>query len=467
MKKLKQFFKTIKAFSILEVVISFIIIGSVTAALTPVVIKKTNNKTISIGKSIVITKNCTSPCSLCNSDGRCWVCNRKCDSGYYKITSSCSCKSCTSIDPNVKTCSVGGVINSCKTSYYLSNNSCKLCEAGYYCTGGSNRATCSSKTTNCSACNASNGSCTSCKDSRYIYSATECKTCASKTGNCTSCNGINGTCTACATGYQLNNQKCDDCSYGYYKKDNVCKKCSEAISKCVSCKYENNSSANKLICEKCEDPYATHTNNTACFNCASVSGYTSLRNMCIMRENAGDSTNFRLPSTVTLVNAGSDCRNANNRCCWNASTSGGCTANTNYSGCNRTVCTYEAAQAICSFYKTNTPGNYGIHIASTSSLQGLLVHTTSYLSTDNRSARACTRDGGTNMERCYLKDSPCKMKGTERRCTPYSFWSNENTNVNGSVLSLTVHLYNDTDFDIYSSGKTIGRSVRCTFRPGE
>ena len=141
-KLLSNIFKKIRAFSVLEIVISFIIIGSITSAFTPVVLKKMGGKSIKISDRIVVKTNCSQDCSLCNQDGRCWVCNKKCGDGYYKVIASCSCRSCKSINSNAKTCSVGDIINTCEQGYYLANNSCIKCEAGNYCPDGVNKKQC-------------------------------------------------------------------------------------------------------------------------------------------------------------------------------------------------------------------------------------------------------------------------------------------------------------------------------------
>ncbi len=72
---------------------------------------------------------------------------------------------------------------------------------------------------------------------------------------------------------------------------------------------------------------------------------------CVTKYNVGDipsATNGGIASSVTRVSAGTNC--SANSCCWQGQTSpsGKCdSSGTSYSGCNRTVCTWYAANASC------------------------------------------------------------------------------------------------------------------------
>ena len=72
--------------------------------------------------------------------------------------------------------------------------------------------------------------------------------------------------------------------------------------------------------------------------------------VCVTKYNIGDipsATNGGIASSVTTVSTGSTC--SANSCCWQGNTSGTkCdSSGTSYSGCNRTVCTWHAANASC------------------------------------------------------------------------------------------------------------------------
>lgn len=79
---------------------------------------------------------------------------------------------------------------------------------------------------------------------------------------------------------------------------------------------------------------------------------------CVTKYNANDALGPVVPKEyVTLVTINSTC--SNSVCCWYGKSSDGCTNNLssipigtntpyfNYNACNRTVCTYQAAQNIC------------------------------------------------------------------------------------------------------------------------
>jgi len=79
-------------------------------------------------------------------------------------------------------------------------------------------------------------------------------------------------------------------------------------------------------------------------------------NLCVTRKNMGDSYSLAIPTSVTVVSARNEyCYSVSNKCCWKgetAGTSGKCdSANGGYSGCNRTICNYNAAKEICSKFK--------------------------------------------------------------------------------------------------------------------
>ena len=76
---------------------------------------------------------------ICNDDGKIWSpTTKKCEScaknEYVKYTKKTS--TCTSCGKNVSTCDQeSGKITSCIAGYYINDNVCTECPAGYACTG--------------------------------------------------------------------------------------------------------------------------------------------------------------------------------------------------------------------------------------------------------------------------------------------------------------------------------------------
>ena len=77
------------------------------------------------------------------------------------------------------------------------------------------------------------------------------------------------------------------------------------------------------------------------------------KNTCVTKYNVGDTNGPTIASSVTTVNAGGATCYAN-ECCWRGTTARPCTASgswsghsTSYSGCTRTVCTWQAANSSC------------------------------------------------------------------------------------------------------------------------
>ncbi len=136
------------------------------------------------------------------------------------------------------------------------------------------------------------------------------------------------------------------CDIGYYlNSSNKCSKCT--ISNCARCDKNG-------TCLACNSDYYLSDDKKSClpndgkFNC-SDSNFMRIGNLCITRKNMGDSTTLKIPSSVITVEASGDyCYSQTEKCCWKGTTSNSCdSVNGNYSGCNRTVCNYSAAQEIC------------------------------------------------------------------------------------------------------------------------
>ena len=298
--------KKIKAFSLIELMISLIVISCIIAAFIPVISKKLNSSNVSVtGNSTSdITTECSdkfsSSCKLCTKS-YCIQCElSSCAAGTYPESKSCTCKSCSNIFSNCATCDNSKCTKCINNNYYIDNGKCmdcptgKLCDginaydeticdnppSGYFCDGNVLK-TCTSKySMYCTSCNATK--CLSCANLFYL-SGNDCKQCSAGCAKCTSssyctqCEAyrvldtITHTCNIPCTHYIPNciycydATKCQNCIGGYYvDSSNKCSPCTN-ISNCLNC-----SSAS--TCTQCKQGYYLNSSNKclACtvLNCA-------------------------------------------------------------------------------------------------------------------------------------------------------------------------------------------------------
>ncbi len=191
----------------------------------------------------------------------------------------------------------------------------------------------------------------SCPDGEYRDSKScTCKKCSDTYGpDCTKCN----------------DKKCLTCPDGQYLDDkNKCIDCSAKFSNCAKCTMNE--------CTACDDGYALTdpVSNTPCskFDCSGPD-FIQIGELCITKKNMGDGDSLIIPSGVNVVNAGNKCdANVTDKCCWKGNTSGTDCDNENggaYSGCNRTVCDWRAADYICNNF---TAGGYTWRLPTVSEL---------------------------------------------------------------------------------------------------
>ncbi len=82
-----------------------------------------------------------------------------------------------------------------------------------------------------------------------------------------------------------------------------------------------------------------------------------IRNLCVTKYNMGDNE-LPLADSVKKLSVGNTCSDKDKgNCCWQGQTSDNCSNTGNnggdYSGCNRTVCNFQAANASCANYAPN------------------------------------------------------------------------------------------------------------------
>lgn len=149
-----------KGFSLIELLISLIIISVITASLAPVVTRKMKDNRLSLS-----SKNVTTDCSRFDNENRCLMCTLEtctlCNTqmntqeGYYvDPNQGCDLKLCEGRFQNCLECNKD-FCTKCKTGYFLKENTCETCPNG------------------CTECT-SEIKCTACK-SGYLISKNVCK----------------------------------------------------------------------------------------------------------------------------------------------------------------------------------------------------------------------------------------------------------------------------------------------------
>ena len=231
-------------FSLVELMISLIVISVVTAAFAPVLTKQLKTSDQSIGTAT--TTSLTSS-AICNSVSKgCIECeDDKCiaaGDGYYVDPGTQKSVKCPDA---CKTCNDA---TSCKTG---------SCADGYYADGSPlGCAPCSSE---CGTCLGSATNCLTCANNQYYKSGSSCLLCSTGVGlsNCKTCSS-SSVCTSCNDNYFANTSgKCESCSYH-------CTQCSSAS-----------------VCTKCADSYIKASNGK-CFK------YTCDSLLCYLTINESD-----------------------------------------------------------------------------------------------------------------------------------------------------------------------------------
>ena len=294
-----------KGFSLIELLISLIVISCITAAFTPIITKKFSSGVFggssgSNGWSDEC-KDISNDCKLCFK-GECVMCNLDCTiDGQYKDTPSCKCLPCTDkFGSNCTKCE-SDKCESCLDGSYLDNgncvdckskfehctkcdkNECKTCETNYKLDNGKCVPDCTKFfNENCTSCDEL--TCKTCKPN-YDLVGNDCiANCPIKFGeNCISCTTT--ACTGCKSGYKLSGNNCvADCSRfsssctsctisactacksGYALKNGVCTSCSSLFANCSTC------SATK--CNSCKSGYKL-SGSSCVVNCAKFGYYCS------------------------------------------------------------------------------------------------------------------------------------------------------------------------------------------------
>ena len=242
-------FKPIKklAFSLIELMISLIIISIIAAAFSPVITKRIKSDVVTVGSAISsIRSDCDEfsqkggHCSACMNE-LCILCDINCTSDQYKNIGKCECENCTSkangcLSCNSKDCT------KCQSGYYLnSEKKCLPCPSGSSCDGLNK---------------------TQCEAGFYQdeQGKNACKPCLTNDGK-----------------YSVNkgSMSCSSCSAGTYPVDKNGKWHSDGQNHygiaCANCPlgYYCPDGKNAIGCSTANNKYTNSQNQTACKSCPS------------------------------------------------------------------------------------------------------------------------------------------------------------------------------------------------------
>ena len=340
-----------------------------------------------------------------------------CDSISGYLSPQCaSSSSCVGAYDN--TCNIYSVWNSSKSS---SNTDVYNLNKGVWSLA--NLSTQSALSVRCVAKHNSN-----CKTKFGSY----CESCS--TSSCVTCSNT------CPEGQYLdtgNKCTCTDCKEKYGE---FCTSCN--AKQCLTCSADYKLSDNPESSSACEPE----------FTC-SGEDFMQIGNLCITRKNMGDSVNLPIAEGVNVVNTGQSCYpSKTNFCCWKGNTSGSNCDNKNgggYSGCNRTVCDWYAANYICTNFHA---GNYTWRLATTSEMSNWFNNSKGK---GVNGLQLCGYSSGYSSAYCH-GSSTC-LGAENKGCFPDSVWSKIATN---SDYFKRYHLPNGNwlnDENYYSAGF----SVRC------
>ena len=200
--------------------------------------------------------------------------------------------------------------------------------------------------------------------------------------------------------------------------------------------------------------------------------YNGGSNVCVTKYNVGDNKGPTIANSTTTVTAGSGrrCDAKDDECCWKGTTANGCTASgswsghsSNYSGCNRTVCNWNAANASCQSWAPSGTSVGDWRLPTETEIQNWMtvINTESngfgkisrYLGSDG--LQLCDNyDSTYGSVKCHSYSAPnqCRSSST---CGPFHVWASTKS---------TIYLDGGRSRDSIGDGDT-AHSVRCVLGP--
>lgn len=301
-----------KGFSLVELLVSLIIISLIVAIFAPIMTKRlVQTKTAVVSK---ISSQCDvlSPdCKLCitaSGDKKCLLCEKKCSEiNMFLNKEKCICENCSALNANCEKCADGKCLK-CKAGYGLALNGkctsspcesgtysdgshsctacakgtfstgigssvCEKCPKGYYCLGGSSLTLCPAGTYGAVIGAQSQADCTSCPTGYYCLGGTNKTPCGAGKRNSTEGATNSSFCIPCLAG-----------TYQPYDSSSVCYMCNG--------NYQYSNSSGAKTCSVCPAGQMANSSGTGCVSCPQgmVCDGNSIKT-CASNQYADSSTN--------------------------------------------------------------------------------------------------------------------------------------------------------------------------------
>ena len=201
--------------------------------------------------------------------------------------------------------------------------------------------------------------------------------------------------------------------------------------------------------------------------------YNGGSNVCVTKYNVGDNKGPTIANSTTKVTAGSGtrCDAEDDECCWKGTTTRACTASgswsghsSNYSGCNRTVCNWNAANASCQSWAPSGTSVGDWRLPTETEIQNWMtvINTESngfgkisrYLGSDG--LQLCDNSDSTyGSVKCTSNSNPNQCRSSSS-CAPFMVWT--------STKYSSIYLSRGRSQRASSGGDT-AYSVRCVLGP--
>ena len=201
--------------------------------------------------------------------------------------------------------------------------------------------------------------------------------------------------------------------------------------------------------------------------------YNGGSNVCVTKYNVGDNKGPTIANSTTTVTAGSGtrCDAEDDECCWKGTTSSACTASgswsghsSNYSGCKRTVCNWNAANASCQSWAPSGTSVGDWRLPTETEIQNWMtvINTESngfgkisrYLGSDG--LQLCDNSDSTyGSVKCRSYSAPNQCRSSHS-CSPFHVWTS---------TKYTIYLSGGRSKRARSSGGDAANSVRCVLGP--
>ena len=188
----------------------------------------------------------------------------------------------------------------------------------------------------------------------------------------------------------------------------------------------NGSASIRCVAEICPQGYEYSDGACVPWTCSGAD-FMQIGSLCVTKRNMGDSINLVFPDSVASHGyvMSSYCAGASSACCWKADKIDeygnlNCTAkNGSYSGCERTVCNWNAANKICANFHA---GGKTWRLPSYTEMSGWGAKSTGK---GNNGLMLCN-DGGYDVTDYAKCGQSAYCQGAQGNCTPAAVWAKDN-----------------------------------------